>query len=52
MVEVLCEACDDCVKIQEVISFRQSKWFEKYIDFNTRKRNKTKNDFEKIFKNC
>ena len=36
-------------KVHEVISFKQSKWLEKYIDFNTQKRNKTKNDFEKDF---
>ena len=37
------------VKINEIISFKQSKWFEKYIIFNTPKRNKSKNDFEKDF---
>ena len=36
-------------KVQEVISFKQSKWLEKYIIFNTQKRNKAKNDFEKDF---
>ena len=36
-------------KVHEVISFKQSKWLEKYIDFNTQKRNRTKNDFEKDF---
>ena len=36
-------------KVHEVISFKQSKWLEKYIDFNTQKRSKTKNDFEKDF---
>ena len=36
-------------KIHEIISFKQSKWLEKYISFITRKRNKTKNDFEKDF---
>ena len=34
-------------KVHEVISYKQSKWLEKYIDFNTQKRNKTKNDFKK-----
>ena len=39
------------VKIHEIISFKQSKWFEKYISFNTQKRNKAKNDFERdLFK--
>ena len=36
-------------KIYEIISFKQSRWLEKYISFNTQKRNKTKNDFEKEF---
>ena len=36
-------------KIHEIISFKQSKWWEKYISFNTQKRNKAKNDFEKDF---
>ena len=36
-------------KIHEIISFKQSKWLEKNINFNTQKRNKAKNDFEKDF---
>ena len=36
-------------KIHEIISFKQSKWLEKYIIFDTQKRNKAKNDFEKDF---
>ena len=36
-------------KVHNVISFKQSRWFEKYISFNTQKRNKAKNDFEKDF---
>ena len=36
-------------KIHEIISFKQSKWLEKYMNFNTLKRNKAKNDFEKDF---
>ena len=36
-------------KAHEVISFRHSKWLEKYKQINTQKRNKTKNDFEKAF---
>ena len=35
-------------KIHEII-FKQSKWLESYISFNTQKRNKAKNDFEKHF---
>ena len=36
-------------KIHEIISFKQSRWLEKYISFNTQKRNRAKNDFEKDF---
>ena len=36
-------------KVHSVISFRQSKWLEKYIDFITQKRNQAVNDFEKVF---
>ena len=36
-------------KIHEIISFKQSKWLEGYISFNTQKRNKAKNDFVKDF---
>ena len=36
-------------KIHEIISFKQSKWLERYITFKTRKRNRSKNDFEKDF---
>ena len=36
-------------KIHEIISFKQSKWLEKFINFNTQKRNRAKNDFEKDF---
>ena len=36
-------------KIHEIISFKQSKWLEKYIYFITQKRNKTKKKFEKGF---
>ena len=36
-------------QVHRVISFKQSKWLEKYIDFNTQKRNQVVNDFEKDF---
>ena len=36
-------------KFHKIISFKQSKWLEKIISFNTQKRNKAKNDFEKDF---
>ena len=38
-------------KVHSVISFKQSKWLEKYVSFNAQKRNKAKNDFEKDFYN-
>ena len=37
-------------KVQNVISFKQSKWLEKYIGFTNQKRNKARNDFEKNFR--
>ena len=36
-------------KVYNVISFKQSKWLEKYMNFDTQKSNKAKNDFEKCF---
>ena len=36
-------------KIHEIISFRQSKSLEKYINFNTQKRNQAVNHLEKDF---
>ena len=36
-------------EVHRVISFKQNKWLEKYIDFNTQKRNQAVNDFEKDF---
>ena len=36
-------------KVHNIISFKQSRWLEKYISYNTEKRNKAKNDFEKDF---
>ena len=36
-------------KVHNIISFRQIRWLEKNINFNTQKRNKAKNDFEKDF---
>ena len=36
-------------KVHDIISFKQSKWLEKYINFNTQKRNHAANDFEKDF---
>ena len=36
-------------KVHEIISFRQSKCLENYKNFETQKRNKAVNDFEKDF---
>ena len=36
-------------EVHEIISFKQSKWLEKYINFNTQKRSQAVNDFEKGF---
>ena len=36
-------------KVHNIISFKQNKWLEKYISFNTQKRNQAVNDFEKDF---
>ena len=36
-------------EIHEIISFKQSKWLEKDINFITQKKILATNDFEKIF---
>ena len=36
-------------KVHKIFSLNQSKWLENYNIFNTQKRNKAKNDFEKDF---
>ena len=36
-------------KVHDIISFRQSRWLEKYINVNTQKRNQAAIDFEKNF---
>ena len=36
-------------KVHNIISFKQNKLLEKYIDFITQKRNQAINDFEKDF---
>ena len=36
-------------KNHNIISFRQSRWLEKYTNFNTQKRNQAVNDFKKDF---
>ena len=35
-------------KVHEIIPFKQNKRLEKYINFNTKKRNQAVNDFEKF----
>ena len=39
----------EVVKVRTVISYKQSKWLENYISFNTQKLNKATNDFKKDF---
>ena len=36
-------------KVHDIISFKQIRWLEKYINFNTQQRNQAVNDFEKVF---
>ena len=36
-------------KVHEIFSFKQSKWLEQYINFNTQRRNQAGNDFRKDF---
>ena len=36
-------------KIHDIISFREYRWLEKYINFNTQKRNQAIKDFVKNF---
>ena len=38
-------------KVHNIISFKQSRWLENYINFNTQKRNQAINDFERDFYN-
>ena len=39
----------EIVRVHTVISFKQSKWLETYINFNTQKRIKAKKEIEKEF---
>ena len=36
-------------KVHDILSFKHSRWLEKFINFNTQKRNQAVNDFEKDF---
>ena len=38
-------------EVHDIITFKQSRWLEKYIILNTKKRNQAVNDFEKDFYN-
>ena len=35
--------------VHKVLQFRQEQWMKNYIDENTKRRSKSKNDFEKEF---
>ena len=49
MLEIYVRHGMEVVKVHTVSSFKQSKWLEKYIGFNTQERNKAKNGFQKDF---
>ena len=44
-----CPDDDEIERTREIIKIFQSTWLESYNSFNTQKRNKAKNDFEKDF---
>ena len=39
------------IKVHNIVSFNQKPWMKSDIDFNTEKRTKSKNEFEKDFFN-
>ena len=40
------------IKINKILSFKQSNWLKKYVDFNTEKRKKNPDEFSKNLYNC
>ena len=44
------------VKIHRILSFKQSNWLKKYVDFKTKKRQESNDEFNKglykLFNNC
>ena len=49
MLKLYVRHCMIVDKVYNIISFRQSRWLETYINFNTQRRNQAVNDFEKDF---
>ena len=45
----LVNSLKEVTAVKSVITFKQSKWLKPYIDFNTSKSAKAKNDFEKDY---
>ena len=39
----------ELVKIHRILSFKQSNWLKEYVDFNTKKRQESTDEFNKNF---